>query len=95
MKCNEAEYQALLFGLQVVRELQPAQVEVRMDSLVVVNQMLGWFAVRSPKLRQLHAQARAAVAALGQVDFVHVPRLRNRLADALANEAADGEWVSA
>jgi ribonuclease HI len=90
MTCNEAEYQALLFGLETVRPLQPRRVEVRMDSQIVVNQMLGLFAVRNASLRQLHAQARALVAALEQVEFVHVPRLRNRLADALANEAADG-----
>ena len=92
MTCNEAEYEALLFGLETVDALRPAEVEVRMDSQVVVNQMLGLFAVRNAVLRRLHAQARAAVAALGTVAFVHVPRLRNRLADALANEAADGEW---
>ena len=92
MTCNEAEYEALLFGLETVRALRPAGVEVRMDSQVVVNQMLGLFAVRNAVLRRLHAQARAAVAALGAVEFVHVPRLRNRLADALANEAAEGEW---
>ena len=90
MTCNEAEYEALLFGLGTVRTLRLEKVEVRMDSQVVVNQMLGLFAVRSVALRRLHARARAAVAVLGAVEFVHVPRLRNRLADALANEAADG-----
>jgi len=90
MTCNEAEYEALLFGLETVRALQPEQVEVRMDSQVVVNQMLGLFAVRNVALRRLHARARAAVAAIGAVEFVHVPRLHNRLADALANEAAEG-----
>ena len=92
MTCNEAEYEALLLGLETVRSLRPEQVEVRMDSQVVVNQMLGLFAVRNVSLRRPHAQARAAVAALGAVEFVHVRRRRNRLADALVNEAADGEW---
>jgi len=91
MTCNEAEYEALLFGLETVGTLRPGQVEVRMDSQVVVNQMMGLFAVRNAALRRLHARARAAVAALGPVTFVHVPRLRNRLADALANEAVDEE----
>jgi probable phosphoglycerate mutase len=90
MTCDEAEYEALLFGLETVCTLGPEQLEVRMDSQIVVNQMLGLFAVRSAALRRLHARARAAVAALGAVEFVHVGRLRNRLADALANEAVDG-----
>ena len=63
----------------------------RRDSQVVVNQMRGEFSVHSPALLRLHARARVAVAALDEVELVHVPRLRNRLADALANEAADGE----
>jgi ribonuclease HI len=90
MTCNEAEYEALLFGLETVQDMRPAQVEVRTDSQVVANQMLGLFAVRNSSLRRLHARARAIVAALGTVEIVHVPRLRNRLADALANEAAEG-----
>lgn len=92
MTCNEAEYEAVLLGLEMVRALRPLEVEVRTDSQVVANQMLGLFAVRSANLRRLHARAREAAAALGAVKFVHVPRLRNRLADALAGEAADGEW---
>ncbi len=90
MTCNEAEYEAVLLGLEMVRALRPLEVEVRTDSQVVANQMLGLFAVRSANLRRLHARAREAAAALGAVKFVHVPRLRNRLADALAGEAADG-----
>jgi len=90
MTCNQAEYEALILGLQTARTLKPERVEVRMDSQLVVNQMLGLFAVRSPALRRLHARARAAAAALNGVDFVHVGRKHNRLADALANEAADG-----
>jgi len=39
MTCNEAEYEALLFGLETVCALRPGHVGVRMDSQVVVNQM--------------------------------------------------------
>jgi ribonuclease HI len=91
MTCNQAEYEALILGLKMVHTLRPKHVEVRTDSQVVINQMRGEFSVHSPALRRLHARARVAVAALDEVELVHVPRLRNRLADALANEAADGE----
>jgi ribonuclease HI len=94
MTCNEAEYEALILGLETVRSLQPERVEVQLDSQVVVNQMRGLFAVRKESLRRLNAQARAAVAALDVrldgVEFVHVRRRYNRLADALANEAVEG-----
>jgi ribonuclease HI len=94
MTCNQAEYEALILGLETVHTLRPKHVEVRTDSQVVVNQMRGEFSVHSPALRCLHARARAAVATLDAVEWVHVPRLRNRLADALANEAADGDGVT-
>jgi ribonuclease HI len=92
MTCNQAEYEALILGLEVARTLRLDCVEVRSDSQIVVNQMLGRFSVRKQALRRLHAQASAVATALDDVDLVHVPRERNRLADALANEAADGEW---
>jgi ribonuclease HI len=92
MTCNQAEYEALILGLEVARTLRLDCVEVRSDSQIVVNQMLGRFSVRKQALRRLHAQASAVATAFDDVDLVHVPRERNRLADALANEAADGEW---
>jgi ribonuclease HI len=92
MTCNQAEYEALILGLEVARTLRLDCVEVRSDSQIVVNQMLGRFSVRKQALRRLHGQASAVATALDDVDLVHVPRERNRLADALANEAADGEW---
>ena len=90
MTCNQAEYEALILSLEVARTLKLDHVEIRSDSQVVVNQMLGRFSVRKQALRRLHARASAAATALTEVHLVHVPRERNRLADALANDAADG-----
>jgi ribonuclease HI len=92
MTCNQAEYEALILGLAVAHALKLDGLEVRSDSQIVINQMLGRFSVRKGTLRRLHARASAAIAALDDVELVHVPRERNRLADALANEAAEGEW---
>ena len=92
MTCNQAEYEALILGLEVAQGLNGERIEVRSDSQVVVNQMRGRFSVRKRALKLLHARASAAVAELREVKLVHVPREHNRLADALANEAADGEW---
>lgn len=92
MTCNQAEYEALILGLEVARRMGLNHVEVRSDSQIVINQMLGRFSVRKRALRRLHARASAAATALDRLELVHVPRERNRLADALANEAADGEW---
>ncbi|RLC71521.1 MAG: hypothetical protein DRI52_05070 [Chloroflexi bacterium] len=91
MTCNEAEYEALILGLEVVHTFRPREVCFRLDSLVVVNQMRGVFAVRDAALRQLNARARKLVAHLPKVVFSHVGRRHNRLADALAQEAVESE----
>lgn len=89
MPNNQAEYRALLLGLQAVRRYAPAVVEVRMDSELVVRQMLGEYKVNDPVLRTLHQQAQALVRALPRVTFAHVPRAQNAEADRLANQALD------
>jgi ribonuclease H / adenosylcobalamin/alpha-ribazole phosphatase len=86
---NVAEYQGLVSGLEAAHEIDPgAQVEVRMDSRLVVEQMSGRWQIKHPQMRTLAAAARDAFPA-GQVRYVWVPRERNKHADRLANEALD------
>ena len=86
---NQAEYRALILGLQVVGRYTPASVSVYMDSELVVKQMNGLYRVRDATLQPLYEQARTLAAALPRVTFAHVRRGHNALADALANEALD------
>ncbi len=89
MPNNQAEYRALLLGLQAVRRYAPSAVEVRMDSELVVRQMQGQYKVKDSVLQTLHAQAQALVQALPAVSFTYVPREDNAEADRLANAALD------
>jgi ribonuclease HI len=89
LTCNEAEYAALIRALKAAEAYRPREVHLHLDSLIVVNQMRGRFAVRSPALQRLNAQARRLARRFRQVTFTHVRRKRNRLADALANEAVE------
>ena len=86
---NVAEYQGLLAGLRAAVELEPAAVEVRMDSKLVVEQMSGRWRVKHPDLQPLHAQGRELARVLPAVTFGWIPRERNSYADRLANEAMD------
>jgi ribonuclease H / adenosylcobalamin/alpha-ribazole phosphatase len=86
---NVAEYRGLLAGLRAAADLDPASVEVRMDSKLVVEQMSGRWKVRHPDLAPLHAEGVALVRRLPAVRFSWVPRERNGYADQLANEAMD------
>lgn len=86
---NVAEYRGLIAGLTAALELDPAEVEVRMDSKLVVEQMSGRWQVKHPDMKQLATEAAGLVRRLPAVRFVHVRREFNRDADRLANEAMD------
>jgi ribonuclease H / adenosylcobalamin/alpha-ribazole phosphatase len=87
---NVAEYSGLVAGLRAAAGLAPgADVEVRMDSKLVVEQMSGRWQIRHPDLRPLAAVAREAASGLGHVSYTWVPRARNAHADRLANQAMD------
>jgi ribonuclease H / adenosylcobalamin/alpha-ribazole phosphatase len=95
---NVAEYRGLIAGLQAAQELGAAEVDVRMDSKLVVEQMAGRWKVRHPDLASLYAEASALAGSLPSVRFAWVPREENRHADRLANEAMDAaaagrDWV--
>ncbi|WP_341927192.1 bifunctional RNase H/acid phosphatase [Nocardioides psychrotolerans] len=86
---NVAEYSGLIAGLRLARDHAPgAEVEVRMDSKLVVEQMSGRWKIKHPDMRPLAAEA-AALAPAG-TSYTWIPREQNKHADRLANEAMDG-----
>jgi probable phosphoglycerate mutase len=86
---NVAEYSGLIAGLRLAAELAPeAEVEVRMDSKLVVEQMSGNWKIKHPSMKPLAAEA-ASLAPSGTT-YTWVPREQNKHADRLANEALDG-----
>jgi len=84
---NEAEYRALLLGLEEASRLGAARVEVFSDSELLVRQMNGVYRVREPRLKPLHAKARALLSCFGGYEIRHVRREMNERADALCNLA--------
>jgi ribonuclease H / adenosylcobalamin/alpha-ribazole phosphatase len=91
---NVAEYGGLVAGLQAALDLDPtAEVEVRMDSKLVVEQMSGRWKIKHPDMQQLALQAQQIAQQLGRVRYTWVPRAQNSAADALANSAMDGKPI--
>ena len=86
---NVAEYRGLIAGLTAAIDLGADEVDVRMDSLLVVNQMKGEWKVKHEAMKPLASEAAALVRRLPVVRFQHVPRAQNSHADRLANEAMD------
>jgi probable phosphoglycerate mutase len=88
---NVAEYSALIFALEAAFEIDPAaEIVVRMDSKLVVEQMSGRWKIKHPDMLSLGARVQQLIAGK-DVEFVWIPREQNVLADALANKAMDGE----
>ncbi|MFD4870903.1 bifunctional RNase H/acid phosphatase [Streptomyces sp. NPDC058412] len=86
---NVAEYKGLIAGLKAARELAAdAQVLVRMDSKLVVEQMSGRWKIKHPDMKPLAAEA-AKILPRAQVTYEWIPREQNKHADRLANEAMD------
>ena len=86
---NVAEYRALVAGLQRAVELGASQVEVVSDSELVVKQMRGEYRVKNEALRGLSLEAGRLARRIGDVEYRHVKREHNELADRLVNEALD------
>jgi ribonuclease H / adenosylcobalamin/alpha-ribazole phosphatase len=86
---NVAEYRGLIAGLEMYAEHTPgAELEVRLDSKLVVEQMSGRWKIKHPDMKPL--ALRANRLAPPHVRYVWVPRAQNAHADRLANEALDG-----
>jgi ribonuclease HI len=88
---NFAEYTGAIRALEnlVDRGLHTKDIEVRMDSKLVVEQVMGNWKIKEPTLKPLAARVHELVAQCKEVVFVHIPREENKEADALANEAMD------
>ena len=88
---NVAEYSGLVAALVAAHEIDPnAQIEVRMDSKLVVEQMSGNWKIKHENMKGLVEKARNAFAQ-SQVKYVWVPREDNLEADTLLNIALDAE----
>ena len=86
---NVAEYTALVEGVRKALEIDPeAELHVRMDSKLVVEQMSGRWKIKHPDMAELAAEARGLLIGT-PVRFEWIPRLSNARADRLANLAMD------
>ncbi|MGG7103802.1 bifunctional RNase H/acid phosphatase [Rhodococcus sp. 24CO] len=86
---NVAEYRGLIAGLTAAGELGASDVDVRMDSKLVVEQMSGRWKVKHPDMIPLQRKAAELAAQFASVTYTWIPRAENSHADRLANEAMD------
>jgi len=86
---NVAEYTGVVRALDLARELGAREVHLLLDSKLIVEQLAGRWRVKDAKLIPLWSAARGTLSGFERWSATHVPRARNSVADALANEAID------
>ena len=88
---NVAEYRGLLLGLERAAALGATEVEVINDSELIAHQVNGRYKVKHADMKPLHAAALEALRGFERWSIRPVPRAQNAAADALVNQALDGE----
>lgn len=89
---NEAEYQALIFGLKMTYEENPNDsLTCVLDSELVVNQLKGTYKVKNKRLAVLYEKVKEFEAKFKKVEYIHVLRAQNKEADALVNRVLDSQ----
>jgi ribonuclease HI len=86
---NVAEYRALLRGVELAAAHGATELELVGDSELVVRQIEGRYKVKNEGMKELHAQAKKALAGFERWSIRHVKRDQNADADRLVNEALD------
>ncbi|OGY68498.1 MAG: hypothetical protein A2586_02090 [Candidatus Harrisonbacteria bacterium RIFOXYD1_FULL_40_9] len=92
---NEAEYEALIFGLKKIRQLVGKEktenmvVEVRTDSELMYSHLNGKYKIKEPTLKNLFIEVWNIKQDFKNVIFKHIPREENKVADQCVNEALD------
>lgn len=106
---NIAEYTAVLLALKKVKHLlgkekiKKTEIEVLSDSELLVRQMNGEYKIENEELQKLFMEiwnfqvecsprSRSGEAG-GKIKFIHIPREKNKEADAMVNEVLDREQV--
>ncbi len=84
---NIAEYSALIKGLSKAKELGIDELEIFLDSELIVKQINGSYKVKNEKLKSFHEKAVKLLGSFQNYSIKHVPREQNKEADKLAKEA--------
>lgn len=94
---NVAEYKALIFGLQKLKQLlgkgktKDYQIECYLDSELVVKQLNHEYKLKDENVKINFIEIWNLMLDFGKVTFSHIPREKNKIADSLANEAMDNQ----
>jgi len=83
---NEAEYTALLKGVQTILELKLVNINIYSDSELIVNQIKGKYNIKNDRMIVLHGQVMDALNGVKTWSIHHIRREKNKRADGLSKQ---------
>ena len=86
---NYAEYHGVILALEKAAALGAREVDLVLDSMLIVEQLSGRWKVKHPAIKPLAARAHALLAGFDHWSIRHERRENNKQADAMANLALD------
>lgn len=86
---NQAEYHGVRVGLEAAVRLGIQELEVRVDSMLVANQLNGIYKIKNRELWPVNERVRELTTNFKKIKFTHVPRELNQLADGMVNRTLD------
>jgi len=92
---NDAEYEALIFGLKKIKALlgkvkaKQFKVECFLDSELIVKQLGHEYKIKEERIQGYFVEIWNLMLDFKEVTFTHVSREKNKIADSLVNEALD------
>lgn len=89
---NQAEYQALIAGLSRALKERITELQVFMDSELIVQQVKGNYRIKNECLKPLYEEVMKLTGKFMNISFAHIPRSKNKEADTLVNKAIDSEF---
>lgn len=94
---NEAEYGAVIFGLKKIKQVLGSEkaklynVQCYLDSELVVKQLNHIYKLKEKRIQEFFIEIWNLTLDFKSVTFTHVRREKNKVADALVNEALDAQ----
>ncbi len=90
---NQAEYEGLLTALRMIQVMDVKEVKFYLDSELIVKQLNGKYKVKNAIIKGFNSEIDKMVSNLGKVEFIHIKREFNKIADKLVNIVLDSKEV--
>ncbi|GJY42087.1 reverse transcriptase domain-containing protein [Tanacetum coccineum] len=84
---NEAEYEALLAGMWIAKEMQVRDIHAFVDFKLVASQVEGSYEAKGGRMIKYQEKVLELAGAFNRFRITHIPRAENRKADALSKKS--------